>query len=215
MAVSRKGKRGSRGHSLRPSSRNKRVLYNARVKNMTKNAPTLVSLPKRSREEIILDIVNQESGHSGSYLVDDFASDLILELWQERKFGEDFDAVREYVRAGIRRAIRRAEGQLRCEVDCYARDRDRSGKIELRPIDSFHIRSWTKPLQELRIEAGEALALAKALPTKQRDCLLIMADGGNPFDVANDMGMKPWDAIRLIKEAREYVHRVDGIDEAA
>lgn len=68
-------------------------------------------------------------------------------------------------------------------------------------------------MQHLTFDAHVALSLAMALPDQQRDGLLILAGGGSPIDVATELKITPWEAIRLIKEARENVHRVDPFDD--
>lgn len=138
---------------------------------------------------------------------DDLASDIIMKLWQNGGFAWELDRIRAYVAAHVR------------YVWITHISRKTKNASEFGDDDDFDIfnhapAASTQPTQETFVMAGEALRLAYALPNNQRDCLLILADGGSPLDVAVEMGIEPWAAIHLIKEARANIHRVDAAEAA-
>lgn len=173
-----------------------------------------------SREERIIQIVNEVFGSKDTATADDAASDVIIELWETGRFGEDFDAVREYAESRARAALTR----LRCQetktfsqLGTHQTIKRMGGEVSYNGVMEECFGSavygyWmthhpSDAFQKLM--ALEAIALTNSLPNDQRLALHILAGGGTPIDVAREMGLEPWDAIRLIKEARSNIHRVD------
>lgn len=55
-----------------------------------------------------------------------------------------------------------------------------------------------------------------ALPSGQREALLILADGGNPVDIAKEFKLNLGEAMMLVKDARRNIWLVDdGREDAA
>lgn len=57
-------------------------------------------------------------------------------------------------------------------------------------------------------EASMAMDRVRLLPDRQRNAIMILADGGSALDVAKKFGVPPWEALQIISEARDYVDRV-------
>ena len=61
---------------------------------------------------------------------------------------------------------------------------------------------------EVCAQASEARGLLLLLPTRSREALEILIDGGSPLDVATEFGVTPWEAVEIIKQARYEVTRL-------
>lgn len=166
---------------------------------------------KISKEQWVVQIVTRIVGTKageGFVTADDVVSDILLKLldaggfsWEEKDI-EDF--CRRKASYAVLRYLRRKERN-----ECEFSNRDGEG------FDIISIAGTHPARQELAFEAQEALGLLRALPSQHRAALEILCGGGNPINVADELGLTPWDAVRVIKEAREYVHRVDPLNEAA
>lgn len=161
-------------------------------------------VPRKSREQLLVEVIMEECRKHGLSEVDDICSDLILELWEDTS-PLDFDHIRGRVRSSIRWAfVRRRSRHRKTLFFC-----DMPADLENDEGDLRILSLAVSGGQEIHMEALYALDLVEVLPKNERDSLMILADGGNPLDVAAEMGIEPWDAIRLIRRARGYVHRVE------
>ena len=204
MTVSRKGKRGTRVGTMRPQSRNRRVQRNARLKRITQNDATT---PKRTmtREEWVIrtvtNIVGSKAG-SGFVKADDMVSDIILELLDAGGFLWPEDDIKHFcfnrTKYMISKYLRKKE-KSECEFIA-------DGSEQFSIVD---ISQSTPAMQDICVDAGNAYRRLQRIPNIQRQALEVLCDGGNPIDVADELGVTPWAAVALIKEGREYVSRVD------
>jgi DNA-directed RNA polymerase specialized sigma24 family protein len=209
MTVSRKGKRGNRAGIMRPSSRNKRVLRNASYKNVAKALDMRPTGKRVSKEEMVIRIATRVVGTKmGDCFVqaDDVISDILLELldaggfnWEEGKI-EDF--CRKKASYKVLKYVCRRE-----RSECEFSNADGEERFIIREAGSV------SPPQDNYVDARNAVRCLRAIPDRQRQALEILCGGGNPINVAEEMGITPWAAITLIKEGREYVDRVDPVVE--
>jgi hypothetical protein len=217
VAVSRTGKRGKRAggkkHSLWFSGKS-RVRTNGFLKRLSGEHDGRPDRARTSKEEWVIRTVAQAVGAKASrnYVgTDDIASDLILELLNIGGFSWDNEEIVAWCRPRARWAVlthiaRRERPECDFEMEKLY-DGEVSGSIE--------IMTCIAAPQDVCFDAHRAQALVRALPRKHRTALEILCDGGNPVEVAEEMGVTPWAAIALIREAREYIGRVDPLDEAA
>lgn len=172
----------------------------------------------RERERVVIQVIVSMCRGQLSYgsTADDLASDLIERVWSAHGFGWDLGSIKAYVRSAIRTEMIKVNGNKTLAASQFG-DAEGFDMGEGPGLDLLAFVGHREyPRQDKVIEAHEALALVASLPDNQRECLLILADGGSPLDVARDMEMEPWAAVRLIKEARVNIHRVDpSWDEAA
>lgn len=214
MTVSRRGRRGS--IRIRPESRNRRVKRNAGLKALTRDDDGRPIHNRKSREQWVIACVTRAVGTRGGpgfVQADDVASDIILMLLNAGGFLWEEEEIERFCRKKaafmvLKHMARREKSE--CEFTVDGEDG------ELPPL--LDILAVERAMQETIFEAHAAaslLPLLPLLPNKHRQALEILCDGGNPIDVAEEMGLRPWDAIVLIKQAREYIDRVGPIDEAA
>lgn len=166
---------------------------------------------RKSHEQQVIDTVMEACASilGGLPHADDVASDIIERMWRLDYFGWEISRVRAYARKTARgKRAHHFNRHTRSESEFGSDDAARGGFSILERIQGS-----TPPMQHLTFDAHVALSLAMALPDQQRDGLLILAGGGSPIDVATELKITPWEAIRLIKEARENVHRVDPFDD--
>lgn len=164
---------------------------------------------KRTREQKVVEIVTEECGRYSLSTMDDLASNIIVKLWEDEQFREEIDDVRAYVRGCVRNELRKRNREMPAsQMERPEQDFDGENILE-------RLGASTAACQHTRAMALEAYYLTLALPTDQCRALHILAGGGSPIDVAREMVMEPWDAIRLIKEARLNLFRVDPLDDAA
>lgn len=208
MTVSRAHKRGRRAGMMRPSSRNKRVQRNATFKKITGEVDERPTAPKRSREEWVIRCVSRFIGTRKDLVTaDDLASDILMELLDAGGFSWDEEEIEQFCRkrtsSMILKCLYRKE-RPECEFVAGFDDGRASRLIEIAGVSAAH--------QETHVHASDARRLLRAIPNAQRAAMEILCDGGNPIDVAEELGITAWAAITLIKEAREYVSRVDPIE---
>lgn len=206
MTVSRRHKKGRRagGKTHTPYGRNGRVRRNAISANTSKNFDGRRALARISNEQWVVTFVTAVVGTAAGYghvKSDDIASDIILELLNAGGFGWDADEIETFCRKRAYLEVKRYKCRVeRSECHFVAEDG--------RPIPIASLASRQPAMQPTFVEAMEAAELLRKIPNAQRAALEILCDGGNPIDVAEEMGITPWAAIALIKEGREYVHRV-------
>lgn len=184
----------------------RRKRWNAICGQMAKVVDERPTRKRISREQRIIECVTRAIGTRNKSLVtaDDVASDIILELLNVGGFLWEMEKIEEFCRARTRAMGLRCLGRReRPECEFVTAD-DGAGSFSI--IDLAGV---TVANQELHIHAKEAAALLHNIPTAQRTALEILCDGGNPIDVAEEMGVTPWEAVTLIKEGRLYVGRVD------
>jgi hypothetical protein len=203
------GKGGQGRHiRMRRSSRNRRVRINAGLKNITKEWDDRPSSNRRSREQWVIECVTRAIGTRASLVTsDDIASDVILELLDSGGFNWDEAEIEQFCKKRVSSLSARILGRREipeCEFI--------NGNDERIPI--FERDAIELPKQETCYQAQEAIRLLRQIPSKQRAALEILCDGGNPINVAEELGVTPWEAITLIKEGRLFIDRVDpdGVD---
>lgn len=207
MSVSRRGKRGSR--KLHPTGRNKRVRVNARMASITREEDGRPTSKRITKEQWVINCVTRAVGTRKNIVTaDDVASDIIMELLNEGGFNWEEEEIEEFCRKKTAcLALKALYRKERSECEFSLGD---SGELSI--IDLLSI---SRAMQETVVDAHSAAALLPLLPNRQRAALEILCDGGNPLDVAEEMGIAPWDAIVLIKEARDWIRRVGPMDWAA
>lgn len=208
MTVSRTGKKGTHAR-LRPASRNKRVRVNAGLKGITKTVDDRPTAKRTSKEEWVLRCVARAVGTKGNFVTaDDVASDIILELLDAGGFNWEEEEIERFCRKrAAYMVLRHISRRERSECEFSLQDGE--------AFNIFNIVAVQRSMQDTVVDAHNAADLLPLLPTQHRAALEILCDGGNPLDVAEELGMTPWDAIVLIKEAREWIGRVGPLDEAA
>jgi hypothetical protein len=165
----------------------------------------------RSKEEWVIRLVGRIVGTklgSGFVQADDFASDIILELFNAGGFSWEAEEIEDFCRRKTAFMVRRYVGRRERSECEFTSD---GGE----PLSILALVGATPAIQELVIDARRAWGLLAAIPRRQRRALEILCGGGTPIDVAEEMRLPAWEAIWLIKEAREYVRRVDPIADAA
>jgi DNA-directed RNA polymerase specialized sigma24 family protein len=192
---------------MRPSSRNRRVTWNARLTKLTQTLPEQ-GITHKSREQVVIEMVCWMCGQrlGGDMSADDLASDIIERLWASGGFAWETNEIKAYVNTAVRR--RASEIFKRKTVSEWVVGENGDD------LSLFDVRRFvTPPHQETHVEAILAMALVRALPEQQMRALLILGGGGNPIEVASELGLEPWAAIRLIKEARANIYRVDRVED--
>lgn len=124
----------------------------------------------------------------------DVASKCLEGLWKLGGFEWDMQHIRNFVRREIRRQIwadRRSFTQ--CVTDLTAED---AGEY----FESLGASEWGD--QERVVAAHMARRLLVGLEPRERLAILILADGGSPLDVAEELETDPVGAMALIKRAR-------------
>lgn len=211
MSVNRRGKRGTRAGHMIPESRNRRVVRNAGLKNITKQYDDRPSGDRISKEQWVITVVGRIVGTKagdGFVTADDIASDIILMLLDAGGFNWEMEEIEDFCRRKASYAVLRYLGRKeRNECEFVSADGEK--------IPIWELAGSVDAMQELVFDAHEAVALLPSLPTKHRMALEILCDGGNPIDVADELSVTPWDAVKLIREARDYIDRVGPLDEAA
>lgn len=204
MAVSRRGKRGSRRVVSRPASRNKRVLRNALNKRITRQDDERPISNRKSKEQWVIECVTRVVGGRGGanfVAADDVASDIILALLDAGGFNWEEDEIIHFCRKRSMYMLAEYHGRReRSECEFANADGESVPVLEL----NRHVVAD----QDTHVDASLAAERLSRIPNKQREALEILCDGGNPIDVAQELKVKPWEAIALIREGREYVDRV-------
>lgn len=166
------------------------------------------------RERQVIGLVGRivgSRGGAGFVVADDFVSDILLGLLNAGGFAWDDAEIASFCRKKCAYMVL-AHRSRREISDCEFKSENDDGS----PINVVQdVIAIKRANQELAFEAMQAAALLALLPDKHRMALEILAGGGTPLDVAQDLELKPWDAIVLIKEARQYLDRGGPTDEAA
>lgn len=215
MTVSRRGKRGTRTGHMIPESRNKRALRNAGLKNLSKNSDDRPSSNKKSKEEWVIRVATNVVGARGGkdfVSSDDVVSDIILGLLDAGGFNWDEDEIVHFCRKKAMYYVQDYLGRREVSECNLVKGGGIDHKKEFRLTDIKWSQEATQPTY---VDAHDAYRRLQAIPDQHRLALEILCGGGNPIDVAEEMGLTPWAAIALIKEARQYVDRVDPMEDAA
>jgi hypothetical protein len=166
------------------------------------------------RERQIIGLVTRivsARGGAGFVVADDFVSDILLELLNVGGFSWDNAEIASLCRKKCAYMVLAQLGRREIS-SCEFKSENDDGS----PINALQdVIAIKRANQELAFEAMQAAALLAMLPDRHRMALEILAGGGTPLDVAQDLNVKPWDAIVLIKEARQYIDRVGPMGEAA
>lgn len=209
MGKKKTGKKAAKAGSLRPASRKNRVRVNARLSAMARTIDDRPTRNKQSSEQWVITLVTRIVGTKvgvGSICSDDIASDIILQLLDAGGFGWEEEEIIEFCRKKASAAL--VAFKFRKEVSaCEFENLEGENFFFDKILGSY------PPEQDLIVDAKTAMRQVQAIPNQQRQALEILCDGGNPIDVAEEMNITPWLAIKLIKEGREYVDRVDPIDD--
>lgn len=127
----------------------------------------------------------------------DVASNVIFALWRIGGFEWDMAHIRNFTLLAIRRAlwVKRATFLASEAVGFDDEDGDAFERLCGR----------VPPAQETYVEAQMALRLLVHLEPRERLALLILADGGSPLDVAEELETDAIGAMLLIKSARRKI----------
>jgi len=178
-------------------------LRNAGLKSITKN---FVEGPRRNitQEEWLLAIATEVIGtrsFCGTLHHEDVLSDVLLKLIEAHAFAWDEQTVVDFCKREARNIF---YGNLR-RKEFVVSEFEYDDTI----TDIIDRKAHQEPMQEINYMAAESVGLLRAIPDKHRAALEILIDGGNPIHVAEELRVSPALAMRLIREAREYVMRVD------
>ena len=92
----------------------------------------------------------------------------------------------------------------------YRRCHDRALKNkEIAVEDMGTYLATARPTQENFTAAHQALRLVLRLPNAEKTAILLRADGANPVEISDEMGLPIMDVMGLIERARLYVGRAD------
>ena len=193
------------GGKMRRFSRNARVRVNARMADTVKLIDPRPTSTRRTKEEWVIrrvtEIVGTKAG-PGFVRADDVASDIILMLLDAGGFLWEDEEIEDFCRRkAAYMVLQYVSRRERSECEFTFENGEAMRIVDLASFVPAH--------QMTICEAREAEGFLRAIPKQQRQALEILCDGGNPIDVAEEMGVTPWAAIALIKEGRDYVGRVD------
>lgn len=189
---------------IRRVNRNRRASLNANLKNITREWDERPIKNRTTKEEWVIrrvtEIVGTKAG-LGFVKADDVASDVILALLEAGGFGWEEDEIETFCRKkAAYMVLKYLSGKECSECEFVSADGRR--------VDICDWAQSTPAMQETIIDARYHERCLRAIPDRQREALEILCDGGNPIDVAEEMGITPWAAIALIKEGRDYIDRV-------
>lgn len=144
--------------------------------------------------EAVVRVVNALCRAQKGPWMDDVASKCLVNLWKIGGFEWDMLHIKNFVRREIRWQLwADAKSPTRCVSDLTEED----------PTSYFEELCGSKwGEQENVVEAWFARRLMVVLEPRERLAVLILADGGSPLDVANELGTDPVGAMLLIKRAR-------------
>lgn len=209
MTVNRSGKWGRRAGTLRKTGRNGRVRRNACSRATTLAILDRPNKPKISHEEWVIRLVTQIVGTkrgAGHVMADDIASDVIMLLLDAGGFAWDAEDIEVFCKKAAAKLSSKAF--FRQEIpECEFTN------VDGQPFEITKLMGSYPAPQEIICDSRTAVRRLRAIPDQQRQALEILCDGGNPIDVAEEMNLTPWAAIAIIKEAREYIDRVDPLDD--
>lgn len=217
MAVGRRFKKGTRagGKKSRPASRNGRVRVHAYMRNITKEEkPNVYRGEWKSSEEMVIhwatEAVGKRAG-KGFVQADDLVSDIILELLDAGGFSWPEDDIKDFCRKRSQWMVERYKGRREIsECQMFKENNSIDAIGDEGEFGALAAVSGTyPPRQHLEAYASQMKACLDALPDQQRRALLILCDGGNPVEVAEELEVTPWLAITIIKEGRRYIHEVE------
>jgi DNA-binding CsgD family transcriptional regulator len=150
--------------------------------------------PKRRQVELVQAICSRRLVHG-----EDISGDVLWSLYQKRGFLWEDWRIEAFAIACVSRAGKGERRVFEVETGASA-DQD--------PCDYRSLLHSRIVDPETAVEASFAMERVLRLPDRQREAILILADGGSPLDIASEFGIKPWDALALISEARDYLGRV-------
>jgi hypothetical protein len=145
VTVSRKGKRGTRAGHMIPESRNRRVVRNAGLKEITKDRDDRPTANRGSKEQWVINCVMRVVGTKagpGFVQADDVASDIILMLLDEGGFNWEEEDIERFCRKKAaymvlqyvsRRERSECEFSLETDDGVLASLMDRPEPYDLRP----------------------------------------------------------------------------------
>lgn len=134
------------------------------------------------------------------YTMDDLASDLITSIWAKRKEFENERHLKNYVWVAIERHMMnqaRAKRVTKMFSECLGQDQTESDWL-----DTVGARP---PTQEDVISVKQLRKLTRGWPMIHKMIFSILAEGGSILEASQELGLPPWDAIRLLREARSFV----------
>jgi len=141
-----------------------------------------------------------ESIENRNNRMDKVQSGIIFALWTQGGFDWDWPHIRNFVNQNIRWSFKfYRKTALACEVE----DLDDEDSLD-------KLYGKAGPTQETYVEAQMALRLLRFVDPKERLALLILADGGSPLDVADELGCDAIGAMLLIRRGREKIRAVVG-----
>lgn len=213
MTVSRKGKRGTHAR-LRRSGRNSRVKYNGIMKKATGVYDERPTKNKISREEFMINAATVAVGKRAGFgfvQADDLVSDIILMLLDAGGVNWSDEEIKDFCRKKSQWMVERWKSRREIS-ECEFINSSPFGSEDVSSVLE-DMSGWVPAMQDLIIDCKTWRGRLMALPLEQRTALEILCDGANPIEVADEMGITPWKAIALIREARDWIHRVDPADE--
>lgn len=216
MTVSRKGKSGTRagGKTHRPYGRNGRVRRTAAWNNLAKRLDERPTKTKMSREEFMIHAATIAVGKRAGFgfvQADDLVSDIILMLLDAGGISWPEEEIKDFCRKKSQWMVERWKSRREiseCEFEKNGTFSEEGSGSILEDMSGF-----VRAMQDLIVDCNTWRQRLKSIPDQQRMALEILIDGGNPIDVAEEMDITPWKAIALIREGRDYIHRVDPANE--
>ena len=169
---------------------------------------------KISREEFMINAATVAVGKRAGFgfvQADDLVSDIILMLLDAGGVNWSDEEIKDFCRKKSQWMVERWKSRREIS-ECEFINSSPFGSEDVSSVLE-DMSGWVPAMQDLIIDCKTWRGRLMALPLEQRTALEILCDGANPIEVADEMGITPWKAIALIREARDWIHRVDPADE--
>lgn len=148
---------------------------------------------------VVVRVVHAVCDRYTYYTMDDLASDLIVSIWTKQTEFENEVHLRRYVwRALENHMMNRAKAlrRIRMFSECLGEDQSEEDWLDT-------VGAYPAP-QDGTIDAKRLKKMAREWPLVHRKVFGVLAEGGSILEAANEFGLSPWDAIRLLREMRQF-----------
>lgn len=157
---------------------------------------------------IVVRVVHSVCDRFSNYTMDDLASDLIASIWAKEKEFENETHLRRYTWRALERHMMNQQ-RAKKRVKMFSESFD-EGQTEEEWLDTV---AGIAPMQETTMEAKLLRRIAREWPFVHKMIFRILADGGSILEAAQELGLPPWDAIRLLEECRRFVETGVSVEE--
>lgn len=136
-------------------------------------------------------------------LADDLTSEVILWALENPEKWADFSAghLAAYLKTVLKFRFLKSLGRIEISFDDIVPKSD-----DAEEADVLEWLGGQPPRQDDFVFAQEMMRSIAALPDKHRSVIVALGDGATPLDVAAEMGVALHTVMRIIREARKWVH---------